>query len=946
MTTVLPTSHHTNLEGIMRHSHHTWRHRTTGALLVSALGFTVFAPSAAANQEQQPEDSQVDQLVVSQVGDGVSGGNDAAPVTIQHVESTGSVTDETAIPTQGSEGQFDFSLGADRDQQGALNRSADGELVTIGGYDFVADGSTSLNGTVSTDVTRVIATMDTAGTVDVSTGLAHAYNERHIRGVATVDGTEFWAGGHGNDTMEGRGDHGTADMEPYQGGVLHAVAGTNDPTPVTAIPGHNNNENNARVPGIHDGQLYVTTDRGPYNGVNQVATGMPTSTIDVPNEMLTIAEMPAGAETAHDFVFIEDSLYVTATEGDNAGVVRYDQNDAGSYEVTDIFEGEFWGLTGRQAGDDTVLYAVEGSNFGNDLVAIVDDGEEFAESDKRVISSAPTMHAYRGVDFAPGFDEGTDPVALPEAGTATIDWDTRVTGGNGNALSAVLGADTNPVATGRIRALDDQTFDDPALTVTSADQSIVADDDISVELDAENGFTITATPAATGTTFFTVTATDNGETLTEATMGYWVSDALPDDSARAHVGMADASTAQAAGDDHVFVADDDSNAIRLYGPTFDEPVAEFEIAEIVEQIQPGREWDLEASARADDIIYWVGSMGNSRSGNLRPDRDIIIATRVEGTGAQASLEPLGYTRGTRDALVDWDVNNDHGEGAGAFQFERATQDGYGAEGPNSLNVEGATMAPDGETLWLGFRSPLTPLDDGDTALMIAVEDIDDIVTGDAEPTISDHHYLDLDGRAIRSMAATDDGNYLITAGSADDEGNFAMFGWTGNLEDEPVQATGAPLSLDGWDGSYEATAYVDSLTDGTIVRVMQDVGTLDIYNTGSEAQDLAREYTKFVSHDYVLDFDGAFTETAPPSEEPPVESEEPTAGTDDPSSTPDPTTPESDPATPDSGEHASDDNREDLATTGATVAGLIVFGLLMLVVGYLLFRRHKAAQHN
>src|SRR5699024_5263805 len=180
--------------------------------------------------------------------------------------------------------------------------------------------------------------------------------------------------------------------------------------------------------------------------------------------------------------------------------------------------------------------------------------------------------------------------------------------------------------------------------------------------------------------------------------------------------------------------------------------------------------------------------------------------------------------------------------------------GYSAEGPNSLNVEGATIAPDGKTLWLGFRSPLTPIDDGDTALIVAIENIAETVLDNAELTIADHHTLDLDGRAIRSMTATDDGNYLITAGSADDTGNFAMYGWTGNPADEPVAAIGTPPGLEGWAGSYEATGSVSSLADDTVIRVIQDAGTVDIYNTGSEAQDLTREYMKFVSHDYVLDF--------------------------------------------------------------------------------------------
>src|SRR5699024_6931898 len=317
----------------------------------------------------------------------------------------------------------------------------------------------------------------------------------------------------------------------------------------------------------------------------------------------TIADMPTGAETPHDFVFVDDSLYVTATEGEHAGVVRYDQNAAGQYEVADIYEGEFWGLTGRQAGDNTVLYAIEGSNFGNDLVAIIDENQDFSESEKHLISTAPTMHSYRGVAFAPGFDEGTGPVQLPEPPVAAFDWDARVFGGTGNALSATLGEDTNPVATGRVTPLGDNELGDVEITASSADEHVVTDDDITVELDEDNAFTLAATPTATGTTFLNLVATSGDDVIAESTMGYWVSEPLPDHSALPPVGTADAPTAREAGDDQIFIADDDSNTIRLYGPTCDQPDAEFPNHQIVDQIQPGREWDLEASARADDIIY-------------------------------------------------------------------------------------------------------------------------------------------------------------------------------------------------------------------------------------------------------------------------------------------------------------------------------------------------------
>src|SRR5699024_169422 len=140
---------------------------------------------------------------------------------------------------------------------------------------------------------------------------------------------------------------------------------------------------------------------------------------------------------------------------------------------------------------------------------------------------------------------------------------------------------------------------------------------------------------------------------------------------------------------------------------------------------------------------------------------------------------------------------------------------------------------------------------------------------------------------------------------------------------------------------------VESLPDGTTIRVIQDVGTLDLYGTGDEAQDLAREYAKFVSHDYVLDFDGAFEEeTETPSPIPtetasmsPVPSETPT----DPSSpveTADPIAEE----TPVAG--ADDAPGSDLANTGATVLAWIALGLLLHAIGFAVVRHQRRSKRS
>lgn len=785
-----------------------------------------------------------DELAVVVVGDGSTYANVAGPVTIQHIDSDGQFGAAVAIPTEEEGDQHAFTIGVNRDQAGALQQSVDRQFVTVGGYDAPV-GTPDVNGTEAPEVLRVIARVDATGGVDTSTTLAGSFNERHVRGVVSVDGSRYWAAGHGGDSSN-----------PLRAGVLTAEHGADAPTALVTGGGQ---ERNSRVPVIHDGQLYVSSDRSEYNGINQVGEGLPTTAVD----QVLIAAAPAGREVAHDFAFIGDHLYVTYTDG-NPAIVRYGMDDADAWVAEDAFPGEFWGLTGREASDGTVLYATRGSDAQNELVAILDEPEAedttFADSPSEVLAVAEPNTAFRGVAFAPGFTPGNGPADIKHQ--PSVQWDVRVAGGAGNALSAVLGADTNPVASGTF--IDPEGQDFTAGQVTSGDQSIVADSDLSVEFTADGAFTIDPTPIGVGTTVLIVTIqTEDGRTA-ESRLSYAVSAPLDDETALAHVGLADASAAYGVGDGHFLVADDDSNAIRLYGPTFGEPVAEFDFSSEIGHVTD-RTFDLEAAARIDDTIYWVGSLGNSRSGNVWPHRDFILGTEVSGSGAATALTFAGEATGFRDALVAWDQSDAHGVGAGAFQFERATADGYSAEGPNSLNLEGAAIAPDGTRLWLGFRSPLVPVAQdlatdpaGDQALVIAIDDIASVIDGSAEIIVSGFFTLDLEGRAIRDITETQDGGYLIAAGSADDAGNFAIFGWTGDPNDAPVCST-TPLGLAGWNGSYESILGAESLRDGTVVRVLQDAGTLDLYGTETEAQDLIREFMKFPSHDYELNFEGAFT---------------------------------------------------------------------------------------
>lgn len=808
--------------------------RLAAVLAASVVaGGVLVSPAGAA-------DPVPDRLALSVVGDGSSSGNVAVPVALRLMDGDGDVSATVPLPTAIDGDQHALTLRADADQQGALQQSADHRFVTLGGYD-AAVGTVGLNGTPAPAVLRVAARVAEDGTVDTSTTLDDGFSERHIRGVVTDDGSRFWVGGHGGDAPT------------TTGGVLTLPLGGDAPTAVTT---GSPTLDNARVPVLHDGQLYVSSDRSGFSGVNKVGTATPTAL----STQELVAAAPAGAAAAHDFTFVgDDLLYVGFTEGTEPGLAKYVRVGA-AWQHVGTYPGAFWGVTGRVAGDDVVLYAVRGASQGNEAVRLVDAGGTTLDIvHDKIIARAGLGEAFRGIAFAPGFVPGDGPV---DTGTEQpgIAWDVRVAEGTGNVLSAVVGDPSNPVATGTVT---DPLGQDVTLTATSADTSVVSDEAVTVTVAPGGAFTVTAVPAAAGRAPITLTATTTDGRTSTSVLDYWVSTALSDPTATTHVGMSDASAAYDVGDGYFVAGDDDSNQIRLYGPEGGEPVAEFDFHAQVPPGDPARPadaWDLEAAARIDDTIYWVGSLGNTNSGNVRLARDVVVATRVVGSGAGTTLELVGSTHGIRQALVDWDVSDAHGLGADAFGFDAATQPGWSARGPHSLNVEGAAIAPDGTTLWLAFRSPIITGDDGvDRATIVGVRDIAQVVTGDAPVVIGDPVLLDLDGLAYRDMERTDDGQYLILAGGTDDEGGFAVFGWSGDPADAPVRSAVDPV-LAGWEGSYEAIVSAPSLADGTVVRLLKDSGTVDIYGTGTVAQDLpSPELQKFVGQDVELSFGAVFT---------------------------------------------------------------------------------------
>lgn len=245
-------------------------------------------------------------LVISIYGNGDGSGpytdNEAAPITLREVTTTGATVGQIVLPQTSSGGQSAISGEYGSSSEGSLTRSVNGQYLTIAGYGVNAAtynanaqsyggaqktcitsgasavncyplaqtasvagtaGSTGSGVATATVVPRVVALIGANGSVDTSTALTGVFNENNPRSVATVDGSSFYISGQGASKVVN---------EPTQG-VFYAQRGA---TTATAI----DNSYETRTVSIQNGQLYVSSDTTEGSGVHENISsyaGLPTT---------------------------------------------------------------------------------------------------------------------------------------------------------------------------------------------------------------------------------------------------------------------------------------------------------------------------------------------------------------------------------------------------------------------------------------------------------------------------------------------------------------------------------------------------------------------------------------------------------------------------------------------------------------------------------------------
>ena len=233
-----------------------------------------------------------------------------------------------------------------------------------------------------------------------------------------------------------------------------------------------------------------------------------------------------------------------------------------------------------------------------------------------------------------------------------------------------------------------------------------------------------------------------------------------------YTGMADASGAVAVNSNLFIVADDESNALRLYSREHGgAPLKEFDCNAFLEVTGKSPEADLEAGARIGDRAFWIGSHGRNRDGKVRPNRCRFFATQIEARGDDVRLTPVGrpYKRLLDDFLAEPRLAH--------FHLREASE--LAPKQSGALNIEGLSATPEGHLL-IGFRNPIPE----DRALLVPLLNPNDLIEG-RPAQFGDPILLGLDGLGIRDIA-WHAGEYIIIAGANHGGGPFELFRWTGN----------------------------------------------------------------------------------------------------------------------------------------------------------------------
>ena len=494
----------------------------TTALLMSVPAF--------ANAQQTPQFT-TGNLVVAVEGCGVNAGtctnvpngtgpsgsygdNQAAPFTLFQfapVGTSGAVfVNSLVLPQTLSGANFPVSGEYGSSSEGTLQLSGSGQYLTVMGYGVNAAAfnanptlfgaapslalgqSGSLTGQTYTPVPRVLALIDSNGTVNSSTALYNTFNTNNPRSAFTADGTTVYISG------QGAGSDATAGVFFTPVGAINSA-----PTPITGLDTTNNTfSQDTRDVQIVNNTLYVSVDtKGgsnsarSYIGTLGTPGTLPTTTVGPPvmlnnfgttaqNGKVTITAAPnsngnglnAGLQiniSPNGYFFASPSILYVADTGNgkqtsansslgDGGLQKWINTSSDGSGTWNLAYTLYQGLnlvSNKSASGTTGLYALTASvSAGNVLlyatdstIGDLDPSHLFGITDTlafttpaqaanetfALLATAPSDSNFKGVSFTP-----TLSTPIPPATPATLIVTRTLSRSNGNVIAQITISNT------------------------------------------------------------------------------------------------------------------------------------------------------------------------------------------------------------------------------------------------------------------------------------------------------------------------------------------------------------------------------------------------------------------------------------------------------------------------------------------------------------------------
>ena len=374
-------------------------------------------------------------LAVLRVGDGTeslsSHGNS---IFIDQFTTGGTLVGSIPVPDNATNALL---ASGSASSEGALTRSADGRLLVLAGYNIAfTNSASSLPNSSSTNVPRVLATLDAAGNFSLAGSTTNQFSGNNIRS-GTTDGLgNFWGAGATSGTFYfGNGPSGT---------VQNTVA-------------------NSTVIQDLGGNLYFSTSK-TTPGIWKIQG---TPTVPALTSVL-VGTGSSGSPYAFAFNPGFTSVYIADdTLAGKGGVQRWDFNGAAwgmSYAFAGLTNVGARGLTADFSGPNPIVYATTAEGSANRLVAITDTG---AGSPVITLATAGVNQMFRGVAPTPYSGVPRFSSYARNGTTFTLSWTALVNRNYSVLYTDNLGTSNWIQLTNLTAALPVVTVTDPAATATT-----------------------------------------------------------------------------------------------------------------------------------------------------------------------------------------------------------------------------------------------------------------------------------------------------------------------------------------------------------------------------------------------------------------------------------------------------------------------------------------------